>query len=176
MKMHLKLTAGLAVWSLLTVGAAWARPQKHTANRLTAGVNFADQASQGNQAEIKLAQLAQQKTTNNNVKQFAQRMINDHTKAENALKTVAAKESITLPTTLAPKDQAEYDNLSKLNGAAFDRAYMRDMVADHTADLQAFKNEVVRGSNPQVKAWAEQYEPTIAEHLQFAKDTQKKVK
>jgi putative membrane protein len=157
MKIHLKLTAGLAAWSLLVVGAAWARPQKHTANRLTAGVNFADKASQGNRAEIKLAQLAEQKTTNNNVKQFA-------------------KENITLPTTLAPMDQAEYDNLSKLNGAAFDRAYMRDMVANHKTDLQLFKNEAAHGTSPQIKAWAQQYEPVIAEHYQLAQSTEKKVK
>jgi putative membrane protein len=84
--------------------------------------NFAKQAAMGGMAEVKLGQLAVDKGSSDFVKQFGQKMVDDHGKANDQLKSVAAKDSITLPTDISPKDQALFDRLSKLSGAAFDSA------------------------------------------------------
>ena len=67
------------------------------------------------------------------------------------------------------KHQATRDHLAKLNGAAFDKAYMQHMVTDHTKDVQAFEHEAKMGKDPDVKAWAGQVLPTLEDHLKQAK-------
>jgi putative membrane protein len=104
--------------------------------------HFAKEAAQGGMAEVKLGQLAEEKGSSDSVKSFGKRMVDDHSKAGDKLKEVASRENITLPTDISAKDQATYDRLSKLNGAAFDRAYARDMVKDHETDVMAFKKEL----------------------------------
>ena len=75
----------------------------------------------------------------------------DHSKANDELKGLAARKNVTLPTSLDPQDQATMDRLSKLNGPAFDRAYMRDMVVDHKKDIADFRKEANSGADSDVK-------------------------
>ena len=89
---------------------------------------FAKKAAEGGMAEVKMGQLAQQKGTADSVKKFGARMVEDHTKAGDELKGVAAQEKIALPDDMDAKDKATYEMLSKLSGAAFDRAYASYMV------------------------------------------------
>src|SRR5579885_1157926 len=84
---------------------------------------FAKKAAEGGMAEVELGKLAADKGTSPDVKAFGQRMVDDHTKANDQLKSVASQENIALPTDINAKDKAEKDRLSKLSGAAFDRAY-----------------------------------------------------
>ncbi len=130
---------------------------------------FARKAAAGGMAEVKLGQLAQRNGSNEAVKEFGRRMESDHSKAGDQLKDVASRNNITLPTDLDRKDQATYDRLSKLSGAAFDRAYARDMVADHQNDITEFKKEARTGRNPDVKGFASQTLPTLEDHLKQAK-------
>jgi putative membrane protein len=88
---------------------------------------------------------------------------------------VAAKESITLPTDIGPKDQATYDRLAKLSGAAFDRAYAKDMVTDHQTDVADFKKEANGGKNDSLKGFASETLPTLEDHLKEAKEMMKAV-
>lgn len=134
----------------------------------TMDTTFARKAARGGMAEVKLGQLAEQKGTSSAVKDFGQRMVQDHSKANDQLKDVAAKDSIKLPNGLTKKDQATYDRLSKLSGSAFDRAYARDMVKDHEADISDFKTEASNGQNPDMKDFASQTLPTLQSHLQMA--------
>jgi putative membrane protein len=131
---------------------------------------FARQAAAGGLAEVKLGQLAVDKGTSDVVKSFGQKMVDDHSKANSELQTVASKSNITLPTTVSPADQATYDRLSKLSGAAFDRAYARDMVQDHIHDVAAFKQEANYGQDPGIKAFASATLPTLVDHLKMARD------
>ena len=96
--------------------------------------------------------------------------MNDHSKANDQLKEVAQKEGVTLPTKLDAKDAATKARLEKLSGEAFDRAYMKDMVADHTKDVREFKNEANNGKDPDVKNFAAQTAPTLEDHLKEAKN------
>jgi putative membrane protein len=140
-----------------------------------ADTHFAKEAAQGGMAEVKLGQLAQDKGSNDSVKNFGKRMVDDHSKAGDKLKDVASQENITLPTDISAKDQATYDRLSKLNGAAFDRAYARDMVKDHQTDVAAFQKEANSGKVDSLKSFASETLPTLQDHLKEAKEMMKSV-
>ena len=102
-------------------------------------------------------------------------MIDDHTKADDKLKDVASKDNlISLPTDMDAKDKATYNRLSKLTGPAFDRAYMKDMVADHKTDVAEFQKEATNGKNSDLKGFAADTLPTLQEHLKMAQDTASK--
>ena len=88
-----------------------------------------------------IGEIAVKNAKSDKVKQFGQRMIDDHSKANDQLKSVAAKNNITLPTRLDAKHQAVVDRLGALQGAAFDKAYMRDMVKDHDMDIADFQKD-----------------------------------
>ncbi len=141
------------------MGANGAKMQDHT---------FMTKAAQGGLAEVQMGQLAQQNGQSQEVKDFGQRMVTDHSKANDQLKEVAQQENVTLPTSPSSKDQAEYNKMSKLHGEAFDKAYAKMMVADHKKDIAEFKREASSGNDPQVKNFASQTLPTLQEHLQMA--------
>jgi putative membrane protein len=136
---------------------------------------FAKEAALGGMAEVELGNLAKEKASNNDVKQFGDRMVTDHSKANDELKQWASQKNVTLPTKLDQKHQATRDRLAKLSGAAFDREYMRDMVMDHQQDVAAFTRESKTGKDPDLKAWAGKTLPTLQDHLKMAKDTASKV-
>lgn len=135
---------------------------------------FALKAAQGGVAEVKLGQLAIEKASSPEVKSFAQKMIDDHSKANEKLKTAAGKSHMTLPTTMNAKDQTLYNKLSGLSGAAFDHAYMKAMVKDHENDIKEFQNESNKGANPDMKRFASDTLPTLQEHLGLAKSAEQK--
>lgn len=135
---------------------------------LTSDRKFMDKAAQGGMAEVELGQLAQQNGQSADVKAFGKRMVDDHSKANDQLKQLAAQKGVSLPTSLDSKDQATKDKLSKLQGAAFDKAYMKDMVADHKQDVAEFKHESMAAHDPDLKNWAGQTLPTLQSHLQEA--------
>lgn len=142
-----------------------------TAKHMTASERmFIRKAAEGGEAEVELGKLAQEKAASPEVKQFGERMVNDHSKANDQLKEVVQKEGVTLPTKLDAKDAATKARLEKLSGEAFDRAYMKDMVADHTKDVREFKNEAKNGKDPDVKNFAAQTAPTLEDHLKEAKN------
>ena len=137
---------------------------------------FAMKAAQGGLAEVQLGQLAAQKASNPDVKAFGQKMVDDHQKANDQLKEAAAKNNIALPTEPSAKDKAEAARLEKLSGAAFDKAYMMHMVADHKKDVAEFQREAKSGQDEQIKGFAQQTLPTLQEHLKMAQETQGKLK
>jgi putative membrane protein len=141
----------------------------------SADTTFAMKAAQGGMAEVKLGQLAVEKASNPDVKAFGQRMVDDHGKANDQLKSVASAEGMTLPTDLNAKDQSEYQKLSQLSGAAFDKAYMKGMVKDHEMDIKDFQKEANNGKDPQLKSFASTTLPILQSHLQMAKDTEGKL-
>jgi putative membrane protein len=135
-----------------------------------ADTKFAQDAAAGGLAEVRLGQLAQEKGSSDAVKNFGKRMFDDHSKAGDHLKEVAAKNHIMLPSELEAQHQTTYDKLSKLSGAAFDKAYARDMVNDHTKDIADFKKEASDGKNDDIKNLASQTLPTLEAHLKMARE------
>jgi putative membrane protein len=134
----------------------------------SADQRFMDKAAQGGMAEVELGQLAEQNGQSQEVKNFGKRMVTDHSKANDQLKQLASQKDVTLPTDLDAKDQATKERLSKLQGAAFDKAYMKDMVMDHKKDVAEFKKESMSASDSGVKSWAGETLPTLESHLQEA--------
>jgi putative membrane protein len=135
---------------------------------------FMKDAAQGGMAEVNLGQLASQNASDPDVKAFGQRMVTDHSKANDQLKQVAAGMNVTLPADVKPSDKAEADRLSKMTGADFDRAYVREMVKDHKKDVAEFQREAKNGHGD-VQSFASTTLPTLQEHLKMAEDLQAKM-
>jgi putative membrane protein len=136
---------------------------------------FVKEAAQGGMAEVELGQLAVEKASNPDVKQFGQRMVDDHSKANDKLKEVASTKGITLPTEPNAKQKATKARLSKLSGEQFDKAYMKDMVKDHKEDVAAFQSESNSGKDSDIKNFASQTLPTLQDHLKNAETIEPKV-
>jgi putative membrane protein len=137
--------------------------------------HFVTGVAKNGMAEVELAQLAQQKASSDQVKQFAQRMATDHGKANDELKTLAQNKNITLPTAVDPEAKAMHDKLSKMSGEQFDHAYMQHMVTAHRKSVDAFRMESKSGKDADVKSWAAKTLPTVEEHLKMAQDANKAV-
>jgi putative membrane protein len=137
--------------------------------------HFMKEAAQGGMAEVELGQLAADKASSSDVKEFAQRMVKDHSQANDQLKQIASQKGVTLPTSLNAKDQATKNKLSKLSGDAFDQAYMSDMRKDHKTDIAAFQKESASGKDPDVKQFASQTLPTLKDHLKQAESVSPKM-
>lgn len=131
--------------------------------------NFVNSASQGGMAEVKLGQLAASKGQNPKVKEFGQRMVDDHSKANNELTAIVQRKNLTAPSGLTSKDQALMDRLQGLSGAEFDKAYMNAMVKDHETDIAEFEKEANSGSDEDFKNFAAKTLPTLKEHLNMAR-------
>jgi len=129
---------------------------------------FVKKAAQGGLAEVELGQLAAQKASSEEVKRFGQRMVDDHTRANEELKQVAAQKNIDVPQQLDAKDKATKARLEKLSGEQFDRAYMRNMLKDHQKDVAEFERMSKVAKDPAIKNFAEQTLPTLKDHLKEA--------
>ena len=129
---------------------------------------FIEDAARGGMAEVQLGQLAAQKAQSSEVKQFGQKMVDDHGKANDQLKSIASSKNVTLPTDLDGAHKRDYDRLSKLSGADFDREYMKHMVSDHKKDVSDFRKEAKSGKDSEVKNFASGTLPTLEQHLQMA--------
>ena len=138
--------------------------------------NFWTTAAQGGIAEVELGKIAQTKAANAEVKNFARMMVEEHTKANNELKSLAAKRSLTLPTTMNAGNQATLTELQNLVGDAFDREYVAAMVDNHEADVQLFESQAADDSDPEAKAFAAKTLPTLKKHLDMIKAIQAKMR
>jgi len=126
--------------------------------------------------EVDLGQLAAAKATNQDVKDFGNKMVADHGKANDELKALASQKGLTLPTTPGAEEKTTSNALEKKTGAAFDKAYMNDMVKDHEKDVKEFKNAVSKIQDPDLKNWASNTLTVIQGHLDLAKQVDSKLK
>jgi len=131
--------------------------------------HFVHEALVGGMAEVQLGQLASQKGTSTDIKQFGQKMVEDHTRMGDHMKTVAGEVGVIPPTALSAQDQTLKARLEGLSGAQFDSAYIRAMVMDHETDLKAFQNEAASGSSQAVKDAASQGAAVVSQHLEMIK-------
>lgn len=138
--------------------------------------SFAMKAADGGMAEVELGRLATQKASNERVKQFGQKMVDDHSKANDALKKAASQEGLDLPADTSEKHKKLVQKLSGLSGAAFDKAYMNEMVKDHVEDVKEFEKASKAPGDSPVKSFAAATLPTLKDHLQMARDIDNEVK
>jgi putative membrane protein len=121
--------------------------------------------------EVELGRIVVQKASNDKVKQFGQRMIDDHFRLDEELNGIAALNNIDTAAQLDSRDKAIVDRYENMSGTELDRAYMRDMVKDHRTDIADFQKEANSGTNSELKNWAASTLPTLEEHLRLAKET-----
>jgi putative membrane protein len=129
--------------------------------------DFVHSALEGGMAEVQLGQLAAQKGASDDVKQFGQKMVQDHTQLANQMKQVADQMGVREPKGLSKKDKELVSKLNTLSGAQFDEVYIQAMVKDHKKDLSDFKQEAENSQNPAVKQVAQQGGQMIDQHLQM---------
>ena len=160
--------AGIALLS-----ASCAVIAQNTTSPSASDKKFVQEALQGGTAEVQLGKLAAEKANGEDVKQFGQKMIDDHTKLGDQMKEVAQKEGISIPSGVTSKDKELETKLSSLSGDSFDKAYIKAMLKDHQHDLSEFKKEANSGNDTSIKDAASQGEQVISEHLKMVRDIAK---
>ena len=173
---------------LIALGAACAKEASETANSapivkvepaakppsdkgdsvVTGGsLAFINAAAAGGMAEVELGKMAVQKAQNADVKAFAQKMVEDHSKAGDELKQLAAQKNVVLPPDFLPESKQLMEKLSKSNGAEFDKEYVKAMVENHKKDVTAFENASKTAGDADVKEFAAKTLPTLKTHLEL---------
>ena len=138
---------------------------------------FAMMAAQGGMAEVEMARVALERASSSEVKQYAQKMIDDHTKANEELVQIAQAKGITLTAAPDQKQMAMMEKMRNLSGAEFDRQYM--MMAgdkDHSKMEKLFRDEVRKGRDAELKAFASKTLPVVQEHLRMAREINSSMK
>ncbi|MFZ0954569.1 MAG: DUF4142 domain-containing protein [Candidatus Sulfotelmatobacter sp.] len=131
---------------------------------------FMTSAEDANLAEIGTAKMIEQKSKDPGVKDFAQRMVTDHTQASQSLAKVAQMTGVTLPATPSAADSTQENELEKLSGAKLNETYMRDELAGHKQVISEFESEIEHGQDEAVKNYAAQTLPTLQDHIRIAED------
>jgi putative membrane protein len=128
---------------------------------------FVSRTLQSDMAEVQLAQLTLQKSKNEQVKQFAQKMIDDHSELGDKVKVFAKQIGVEIPTQLSKKDKATVAKLQELSGSEYDQAYIKEMVKDHKKYLSELQMEGSTGQDEAVKDAASQISQVITQHLRM---------
>lgn len=145
-------------------------------NKTEDDAEFAVEAADAGMLEVQLGTLALTKASSPQVKQFAQMMVDDHTKANNELKTLAQQKNITLPTTLGNESQRTYDNFNEKTGEDFDKEYVDQMVKSHRETIDEFEDAAEEGKDSEVKSWASSKLTALRHHLEEAERLQETLK
>ena len=128
--------------------------------------SFYKNAAEGGIAEVEAGKLAQQKSSNPQVKNFGAMMVKDHTAANDKLKTLAdSKTSASHPPSSVGQMAGQGKNLKYFTGDAFDKSYVKGQVTAHQDTIALFKKEIATGQDPDAKAFAEKTLPTVRAHL-----------
>ena len=130
--------------------------------------DFMTEAAQGGMAEVKMGELARTKGQSDKVKGFGDRMVTDHTKANDELMALATQKGVTLPADIGTEEQQTYDKLDKLSGADFDKAYMDAMVKDHDKDVAAFEKQAKATKDKDLKGFVQKTLPVLKDHKKMA--------
>jgi putative membrane protein len=162
------LAAGLGIGA----GTAAAAPAAAAGDKATKAnaQTFLSKVAQANLAEVELGKLAAEKAESADIKQYGQKMVDDHGKANKEVHALADPKGLTLPTYVDAAHKAAKARLEKLSGEAFDRAFISQMVRDHQAAVALFRTQARSGKDPEVKAFAEKMLPDLEGHLKMAMD------
>lgn len=163
----------LAVALLMGVaGAAAARPDTSSDSKssLTAADTvFIEDAAKGNMAEIQMGQTAISKSSDDKVKALAQRIVDDHNKANDALKKLAESKKVSFPSGPDKDSQKENDKLQAMSSSGFDQAWSKAMVEDHQDAIKLFTKEGKASKDTEIQQFVKDSLPTLKSHLDAAK-------
>jgi putative membrane protein len=167
--MNLHASLKTVLFSALLAGGAFAADPRNDHK-------FVEEAAVSGLAEVRLGQLALERSGDAAVRDFAQRMVTEHSKANDELKSLVAGRDLMLPTELNKEHQKTWDELSKLSMQKFDKAYVDAMVDDHKKAVKLFEKEARSGNDVTLKAFAGRTLPTLQHHLEMAQALQKNLK
>lgn len=163
----LLIVAGLSLLPLTGMAADDAADVGKTSGHMSINdAEFVRKAAQGGMLEVKVGELAAQKGKRDDVKNFGEQMVADHTKINDSLKSLALLKGITLQDQLDATHAGVVDRLSTLEADQFDKAYIDEMVKDHKEDVGEFKTEAKSAKDPELKALVVKSLPILKEHLQ----------
>ena len=171
MQMKIKIVSHLSIVALAigAISLAGATKAETTATGEGSSLSakdktFMKKAAKGGMMEVAMGKMAEQNAQSDDVKSFGKRMVTDHGKANDELKSIASKKGVQLP---SKESSGKWTS---------DKAYMDMMVKDHEKDLAEFKEEANSGSDPDVKKFADDTAKVVQEHLDLAKEIQGKLK
>jgi putative membrane protein len=136
---------------------------------------FAMAMAEGNLAEIQLGQMASTKASNPMVKQMGQKLVTDHSQANQELVQIAGPLGIPLPASLTPRHQSMALGLAGQSGAAFDQMFVLSQIPDHAMTSLLLQTEINQGTNPALKAYAAKYLPAVEQHRAMLSDISQRV-
>jgi putative membrane protein len=129
---------------------------------------FAKDLLEKGMAQIQLAQLAMQKTSDSQVKDYAQQVVKDRTAIDGAVENVAKRLGVSVPSKLSHGDRKSLEKLSGLSGSDFDQAFLKQMIRNHKDEVGSCHDEVSNGQDPGLRNLANQAADTFNSHLQMA--------
>lgn len=158
--------------ALMLAAGAWAKD-----NVAHVDASFMKDAAEAGMAEVEASKMAATQASNTQVKSFAQQMVDDHTKAADELKALAASKGVKLPEEPSMMQRAKLKTLKDDQGVKFDQHYADSFgVKAHEDTVRLFQKESSKAKDPDVKAWVDKTLPTLQHHLEMAKDLQKSTK
>jgi putative membrane protein len=149
---------------------ATSKPYEHgdrSTQPLTAQA-FLKAAAEGNAAEIALADVAERKAQNPEVKQLATLIRKDHQQAAEQLQPVAQAHGVVTSQTLDAKHQKIVDRFQQMSAVKFDQEYTKDMLKDHVKDISKYEKAAQQIKETDVQQYAQNTLPTLRQHLQHA--------
>ncbi|HEX3728409.1 MAG TPA: DUF4142 domain-containing protein [Opitutaceae bacterium] len=185
-----RLTTLIAVLALGVVGAAQAQTDTSSTSgnssmAAPAGTDqssmvahrdrsFCEKAAEGSSQELALSQLAADHSQNSDVKEFAAKMVSDHTALNSKLMDLASRKGVSLDKYVTKGQQDDVDSMAKENGADFDKDYLKHMVKGHTEMVELFKAEGAKSKDADLAGFANDNVMTIQHHLDMAESLQQK--
>ncbi|MBS1798882.1 MAG: DUF4142 domain-containing protein [Acidobacteria bacterium] len=130
---------------------------------------FLRKVTENGLAQVQLGKLASEKASSQDVKDYGQKMADDHAKLNTSMATIADSIGMRLPKSLNKADQAQYAKLSALSGEAFDKEYLTCMIRGHHEDMREFRIESQTTTDPDLKAEVDKAQKVIHEHLALAR-------
>jgi putative membrane protein len=164
----LAVAVQLASWSLLAADYGKKKKDQSAASTTLSkkDIQFMTEVADGGMAEVRMGELGQQKGQSGDVKQFAQRLVADHSKANDELKQLASKKGVTWPTQVSDKHQKTLDKLTSTSN--FDKQFKEIAIKDHKKDIKEFEKAEKKCEDADLRSWITKTLPTLQEHLRMA--------
>jgi putative membrane protein len=160
-RVMLRLTSALVVTTGLTGLGQETKTQQITDQE------FVTKAASSGLSEVKLGTMASQRANSTELRQFAGKMVADHTRANDELKALAGRRQLAMPVQMTARDQEDQARLERLQGIEFEHAYARQQLEAHIEAVTLFERESAGGQDADLKAFATQTLPILKQHLQM---------
>jgi putative membrane protein len=136
----------------------------------TAEKDFLTYAATGGMVEVQLGNFAEQKAASEDVKKYGEHLATDHSQLGQKLQQLASNLGVRLTQEMTPEQQNLVSRLEKLSGKAFDREFIKAMIADHVKDVAEFERMANQATNADIKQFATEALPMLRDHLKMARE------